>query len=343
MSEAVAIREAAPTEARRPRERLLDIERGKGLGILLVVYGHLVMAGTLGEPAWYAWTKSAVYLFHMPFFMYLSGFVYFHTGAHLALERKFGKFFQARLDRLLVPFIALSLIVVAAKLAAGLFTDIDDGVDDLVGGLWAVLSNSPGNPSISVWYLLVLFVYSVTTPLLWRLSGRRLPLLLALALLVHFLPVGEGFYLGRILRFFVFFVLGMAAARYAPMVMRAYRLSIPLTAIVLTVLLIVRPPFALLWCGTVSIPLLHGIISLPIFSNDRILLWFGENSMVIYLFNTLAIGFAKAIYVRILPYDGAWFAMMILVLMAFGALAPVLLKVIVGRIPMAAPVYKYIQ
>lgn len=335
-------RNATPTP-REPRAKLLDIERGKGLGILLVVYGHLVMAGSLGEPYWYNLTKGSIYLFHMPFFMYLSGFVYFHTGSHLG--RRFGKFFQARVDRLLVPFLAISLLVVVAKILGGLLAHVDDGVSNLLSGLWAVISNGPNNPSISVWYLLTLFVYAVSTPFLWRLTHGRWLLLLAIALGVQFIPAPEAFYLARILRYFIFFVLGMAACRYAPTVLKAYRWTLPLTIAAFAVALYVgrAMPHALLICGVLSIPVLHGLLNLPVFARDRVLVWFGENSMVIYLFNTLAIGVAKVLYVRLFPYEGAWFGLLVLVLMISGVFAPIALKAILRRIEAAKPVYQYIQ
>ena len=53
-----------------------DIDRAKGLAILLVVFGHLMASGYPRGNAWYDTAKDIVYTFHMPFFMYLSGTVF---------------------------------------------------------------------------------------------------------------------------------------------------------------------------------------------------------------------------------------------------------------------------
>lgn len=59
------------------RDRLSDIDRAKGLGILLVVFGHLAAKSRPEGNAWFGYAQTAVYQFHMPFFMYLSGYVFF--------------------------------------------------------------------------------------------------------------------------------------------------------------------------------------------------------------------------------------------------------------------------
>ncbi|MBX4963073.1 acyltransferase family protein [Rhizobium binae] len=327
------------------REKLLDIERGKGLGILLVVYGHLVMQGTLGEQPWYQATKAAIYTFHMPFFMYLSGFVFFFTGAHNALDRNFGAFFAKRFDRLLVPFIVMCLVNVFGKQLAEMFIHVDDGVSGFWQGPWAVISNSPNNPTISIWYLLVLFVYSVLTPILWRLSGRRIGILFLFSLAIFFIPASERFYVARILSYFVFFAAGMLSCKYSAYALNIFSKYIVVWLIVFAAVLYIGRsfPYWLLLCGAASIPFLHALVRLPFFENDKILLWFGQNSMVIYLFNTIFIGIAKGVYVKILPYHGPWFALMIVILMIAGTLLPILAKMALQAVPMAGPVYKYVR
>ncbi|MDF0700198.1 acyltransferase [Rhizobium sp. MC63] len=341
----MAVPESKTAAVSVEREKLLDIERGKGLGILLVVYGHLVMQGTLGEQAWYQATKAAIYTFHMPFFMYLSGFVFFFTGAHNALDRNFSAFFAKRFDRLLIPFIVMCLVNVFGKQLAEMFIHVDDGVSGFWQGPWAVISNSPNNPTISIWYLLVLFVYSVLTPILWRLSGRQIGILFLFSLAIFFIPASERFYVARILSYFVFFAAGMVSCKYSAYVLNLFSKYIVVWLIVFAAALYIGRsfPYWLLLCGAASIPFLHALVRLPIFQNDKILLWFGQNSMVIYLLNTIFIGIAKGTYVKILPYQGPWFAFMIVILMMSGTLLPILAKMALQAVPMAGPVYKYVR
>ncbi len=61
-------------------ERRADIDSAKGLAILLVVFGHLVARADPAGVTWYEPLRRAVYAFHMPFFLYLSGLVAVLSG-----------------------------------------------------------------------------------------------------------------------------------------------------------------------------------------------------------------------------------------------------------------------
>lgn len=341
---ASVVKIAEPPQARQ-FTRLLDIERMKGFGILLVVYGHLVMHGTLGEQPWYNLTKAAVYFFHMPLFMYLSGYVFYYTGAHSAPLGKVVRKIGSRADRLLVPFLAISFLVVALKSVASSLVALDDGVSGVWSGVWAVLSNSPNNPSIMVWYLLVLFIYSIVTPFLYRVFAGRLLLLLGVAFAMHFIPATERFYIARILHYFVFFIAGLTVCRFSRQLLPVFEkyvllfLGVFLAALVAGRLI----PFTLLVCGLLSIPAIHGLFRQKFMGCDRFFLWIGASSMVIYLFNTLAIGAVKAIYVKALPYDGAWFTVLIVTLMAGGTFIPMALKALLHRVPRTARISRYLE
>jgi len=333
------------TAIEKPREKLFDIERGKGIGILLVVYGHLVMFETLGEQIWYRETKGAIYLFHMPLFMYLSGFVFFYTGAHLAVERNYREFVLKRFDRLILPFLALALVTVIGKALASHFVYVDQGVSGLWNGIAAVISNAPQNPAISIWYLAVLFIYSIMTPILLKLLGGNVWALLTLALAAHFIPLPEDFYLARIFRYYVFFAFGMVASRHAGAFLSYYSRYFFGFLVVFAVLLYFGRsiPYSLLLCGMASIPVIHAFTTSSFFVRSDPLVWLGQNSMVIYLLNTIAIGIAKAAYLRIFSYKDLWFVFMIVVLLAAGVFGPLAFKYILKRIPNSGPIYKYIR
>ena len=65
-------------------ERRDDIDRAKGLAILLVVFGHLVARADPAGVERYEPLRRAVYAIHMPFLLYLSGVVAVHSGMLLA-------------------------------------------------------------------------------------------------------------------------------------------------------------------------------------------------------------------------------------------------------------------
>ena len=55
------------------------------MAIILVVFGHLVAREDPAGVGWYGPLRMVVYLFHMPFFFYLSGYVAVLSGADRAL------------------------------------------------------------------------------------------------------------------------------------------------------------------------------------------------------------------------------------------------------------------
>ena len=71
----LAVEETTPEAG----DRLLSLDRARGFGIMLVVWGHLAGGAITGMPLWFLISISVIYGFHMPLFMYLSGFVFYLT------------------------------------------------------------------------------------------------------------------------------------------------------------------------------------------------------------------------------------------------------------------------
>lgn len=316
------------------RERLTDIDRAKGLGIVLVVFGHLA-AKTLPEGnAWFGYAQTAVYQFHMPFFMYLSGYVYFFTGAHRIDLGDWPSVALRRAERLLVPFIGFGLILTVGKALGRGFMHVDHPPESAVEALSGLFWDTDRSPAISVWYIWVLFVYTLLTPILFSLYGRRLPLLLAAAVVMCTLPIPHVMFLNRVFLYYVFFVLGGICAaggdRWLGFVDRYW--GITACAFVAAVSIAVwyfedLPGTArLLACGSLSMPVLHGIVRTGVMSRWSLLLLCGQLSFVIYLFNTPFIGVTKGLMLHALPWDGANCLLYLPVLMAAGVFGPVLLK-----------------
>ena len=155
--------------ARRP-DFLVDIERAKGLAIILVVIGHIVAREPPANNEWYVVLKTAIYAFHMPFFMYLGGLVFFHVGDAVNPRPSYGAYLIRRAERLLVPFLSLGLLILLGKFAAEQFLYVDNKPASLSDGLRSLFWTTGQSPATSVWYIFVVFVYCGVTPLLVRLS-----------------------------------------------------------------------------------------------------------------------------------------------------------------------------
>jgi fucose 4-O-acetylase-like acetyltransferase len=325
-----------------PPPRRSDLDCAKGLGILLVVIGHLASRSSPQGNDWYLLLKHALYHFHMPFFMYLSGYVVFLTGAARIPPSKWPELASRRTYRLLLPFVLFGLAILLGKLIASRFIQVDNLPGSFAQGLQGLVWNTDVSPAESVWYLVVLFALSIMIPpILWVLRGRS-ALLLVLALILYVLPVPHVLYLDRIARFMSFFAMGGLASdagkswldlidRYFPLALLALLVALSLSLLVFPAW---NPDIALFVCGTLSMPALHGLVRHRYFASSSLLLTFGAYSFVIYLLNTPFIGLVKGVMLKLLPWDGANFLLYAPVLTAAGMYLPILLRrYLLSRVP----------
>ena len=92
---------------------------------------------------------------------------------------------------------------------------------------------------------------------------------------------------------------------------------------------------ARLLCGLLCVPALHGLMRLPPVSGWNWPLFLGRYAMAVYLFNTLAIGFAKAVLISAgVGWTRDGFPVHVAVLAAAGLALPILVKtVLLRRLP----------
>jgi fucose 4-O-acetylase-like acetyltransferase len=311
-----------------------DIDAAKGLAILLVVFGHIVARADPAGVDWYEPLRRAVYAFHMPFFMYLSGMVAVLSGA---LVRP--GLMAARARRLLAPFFALGATIVCGKELAARFVFVDNRPESLLSGLGSLIWHTAESPALSIWYLFVLFVLSMAAPLLVRMDGGGLRWLAGVGLLLYCVPLPAYLYLDHIGRYAVFFALGVwAAAQGEGWTRFVDRYWGWLLATLLAALAVIAG-FGASWpawlellpAGALSMPALHGLVRhLPVRCGSGFY-WLGRHSFMIYLFNTIFIGLAKGILLRVTTWDGPHFLPVAMALMASGVLGPILLKRLVFR------------
>lgn len=121
------------------QERDYCIDVAKGVGIILVVFGHIHDFGfcDLGI------ARSAVYLFHVPLFFFLSGIFYKQSESFIGIIKKKGL-------RLYLPFILANLLYFGLEVIIGKRYGWDDLLKILIG-LKTVDSAFPS------WFLVVLF------------------------------------------------------------------------------------------------------------------------------------------------------------------------------------------
>ncbi len=142
------------------------IDSAKGIGIVLVVFGHAWRgafgAGLFPEIAVFNAIDAAIYAFHIPLFFFLSGLVFLDTLAKYDI----GALLKGRVTRLLWPMALWTWIFFAIKLFAG------GAVNDPVSLSDAPLLPLP--PYEHLWFLWALFTCHTGVILLYFAALGRL-------------------------------------------------------------------------------------------------------------------------------------------------------------------------
>ncbi len=111
-----------PRTANKAR-RVHAIDSAKGLGILLVVFGHAwrgaYASGLISQTALFDRVDHAIYAFHMPLFFFLSGLLFLES----VQKRSAGSALGDRIRRLLWPMALWTWVFFAVKLLAGSATN----------------------------------------------------------------------------------------------------------------------------------------------------------------------------------------------------------------------------
>lgn len=311
-----------------------DIDIAKGFAILLVVFGHLVARTDPVNVGWYEPLRRAVYAFHMPLFLYLSGLAAVLSGALLAPREAWPAVVKARALRLLAPFFGLGFLVVLGKILFRRVMAVDNPPDGLGGGLLDLVWHTAQSPALSIWYLFVLFVVSLGGMCWLGGEKKRWVWLLGFCALLYVLPLPAYMYLDRVGTYAVFFALGAGAgflgARWDGFMDRHW----PWLMVLFLVCLAGIVGFGAGWpeklillpVGVLSMPAIHGWLRFWAASSPRVLLFLGRYSFMIYLFNTLFIGLTKGVLLHFFTWDGAVFLPFAMTLMVAGTFGPVGLK-----------------
>lgn len=129
----------------------LTISTVKGIAILLVVYGHVIQRTMLasGEDFFLNPAFKIIYTFHMPLFVFISGYL-----MTLSLGRRsVREVFKARCQTLLVPFLSWTILGVITTQALKVIDGKKVSIADVP---WDFVNDLILHPSI--WFLFTLFV-----------------------------------------------------------------------------------------------------------------------------------------------------------------------------------------
>jgi peptidoglycan/LPS O-acetylase OafA/YrhL len=317
-----------------PTTRLLWLDLAKGLGMALVVFGHVIAGSAPPDHAWAGWCTRLIYLFHMPFFMLVSGCTSFAFTKPFSGWEPYRGFVWKRFLKLMVPHAIFAAIVFLAKSGAAGHARVDNSLSS-DSRFWDVWTKPMSSYSVFLWYIYVLFLLTLVVPFLRKWSSRGLVGLLVASFLLwipHWTPGMKATgVLKPIVEHLPFFLAGGLLARLPNFrVLRWGWLALPLFA-----LLAWRgwgfketPAYERALMGVLgtcfTLPLCLGLAERAESGICRLFVWIGGFAFPIYLMNTLAIGGAKGILTKFLPWGGWQFYFLFPALFFAGLLLPIL-------------------
>lgn len=314
--------------------RWTEFDVAKALCIMLVVMGHYAVE----EPAWWVTTHDIIYTFHMPLFMFASGFIYIATKKN----EDYWWFIFKKIKRLMIPYLTTSVIVVSLKLLSqngGLF------VQNPVSPLSFLKILYLPEAGYFLWFIWALWWFFCLIP--WFKDKRTRTMLFFFAIGLHLLcpyfDLPKVFCLNSAANMLIWFMLGVMCFDWGILFknMKVYYVALSLVGFVLALLL--NPSLDLLGNSTncllsnscrVVVSLLSpsfGILFIMCLSKwitqrdvPRIILIVSGSSYIIYLFHTTFMGFVRAFLLKLSLFQSLPLLTIFLVV-ASGVALPVLL------------------
>lgn len=321
------------------RNKLDDIESAKGLAIFLVVLGHITLGSYPEGNRWYLVLYEGIYKFHMPFFLFISGFLMFYTYPGLDSRREYFAYIKSKFFRLMPAFVVFAIIIGFGKFLVGGHLHVDNRPDSLFSAFSNILIKPSESHARSLWYIYVLFFYFMAFPIIFKYI-RELRTLIVIGLLLYFIPFyPDWFALGKIKQYFLVFAMGILAASkitaYYRIIGNQTLLFVFIFVASFSVLVFnMHPQYEKLIIGVASIPALHGIMNTETCRNVKFFKMLGKYTFSIYLMNTIVIGVFKGFTLKLFTWDGYNFLAYAPLALACGLIIPIgIKKLIFSNIP----------
>ena len=184
------------------------VDYGKGIGIILVVYGHLLSSGFhagLNIPErFYILSDSIVYSFHMPFFFFLSGL--FVEGS---LQKRGPKsYLFDKFSRIAYPYLIWSVLQVSTEVIFSSQTQKGASLADLLA--------IPYKPWGQFWFIYALLLMHIVYTVFTYCFGKYSTLLMFIIASILYLNPSHSSLMGLFgfSMHFLFFVSGIVFRRY---------------------------------------------------------------------------------------------------------------------------------
>lgn len=251
-------------------ERLSWLDILKGIGIILVVIGHIYSNRTVSN-----W----LYSFHMPLFFLAAGWVYKEKTVITDIKR--------RIQTIVVPYFSFGLLVLLYwQVIERRFRDSDMSfMDSLLGLFTGCYDNLDFN--VHLWFLPCFFVTVVLFNILVNLGDRKIAYVISalMSLIYVVLPMPElpwGF--NRVFKYIGFYAVGVFLVRRETRIVDR-KVSTGMVAVVLIILnfflSLHNLTTGIMWFVTALIGVAALILISQLINENKILQYFGRISLIV--------------------------------------------------------------
>jgi fucose 4-O-acetylase-like acetyltransferase len=324
---AVTLSDQGKTGQPGPGDRLGWIDAARGLAIILVIYGHVIIssidAGQLPPHGGWASNVFFIYTFHMPAFMFLTGLF-----VQERLQRGLGKFLRPLVPTLVWPYLVWGAIaLLAERLGGGLRSQVDTSAVD-ISLLWT--------PIAWLWFLWALALFHGLAAVLrgWPMA------LLLLGLMVAPLEsvVKLAAFPHQLSHFLMFYALGVVMGPAVTRMQKPPGLLMPVAAAGATLVL------ALLalrsgqdYWSVAAIPaaiagsvFLISLAMQPAVQNSRLVTFLGQRSLALYVNHIFFITATRIVLVRV--FGVTRFPMILGAALAAALIGPLVVFAVASRL-----------
>ena len=198
------------------RQKITWLQILQGWSMLLVVIGHVTLTGIFENPQTpvSATIERVIYSFHMPLFMFISGFLFYFTKISRDLAYK--EVVLDKLKRLGLPYLFFTFFTFAVKF---IFSSFMKRPVELSLRQFTDSFLYPGsNPLSEMWFVATLFIIMLSYPLLkYMITGYfKIAVLIigSVVLNLFFPPDIFLLCLSNVAYMFLFFCLGILFCKY---------------------------------------------------------------------------------------------------------------------------------
>ena len=187
----------------------------QGWSMLLVVIGHVTLTNVFQNPETpvSAEIERIIYSFHMPLFMFISGFLFYLTK--IGRDKGYAETIGDKAKRLLIPYAAFTCVTFFLKYA---FNPLMRRPVDFSWSEILDIITFKSNPLAEMWFVSTLFVLFLFFPVYkWSLGSRlRSGVVFCAALLIYFFfPKDiELFCISYASSYLLFFYTGILVSKY---------------------------------------------------------------------------------------------------------------------------------